>query len=46
MDHMDELATAGHTGSKPGLTGSRSHQRASPVPLCFDHTQAVATIFE
>ena len=30
------------TGHLPGLVGSRAHQSASPVPLCFAQKQAPA----
>ena len=34
------------TGHLPGLVGSRAHQSASPVPLCFTQKQEIGIIVE
>ena len=39
-----DLGTLGYC--IPKLTGSRAHQSASPVPLCFAQKQAVGIVVE
>ena len=44
MYMASDLGTLGYC--IPKLTGSRAHQSASPVPLCFTQKQAVKIIVE